>query len=202
MADAGAQVVAIDHSRKFIERAQRRAKDYADRIQFQVANAADRDALNELPNAPYDAAVCTMGIMDMAVISPLAEALPKLLKPHGKFVFSLLHPVFNSDRSRTSLEREFTEHGVIQQYRVSVPNYLRSRAYLGIGVVGQPRPHRYFHRPVNELLRVFLEQGFTLTAYEEPRYPAHARKDTKSPLSTSFFQEFPLVLVVRLELAG
>ena len=200
MADQGASVTAIDHSKIFIERACQRSEGYEDQITFSVANAADADAMMALPGKPFDAAVCTMGIMDMAVITPLAETLPRLLKPGGRFVFSLLHPVFNSEGTRNTLEREFTPHGVEERFAVWVPDYLRTRAYLGIGIQGQPKPHRYFHRPISELLRVFLKQGFALTGFEEPRFPPEAYSRTKSPLSSVFWCEFPLVLVVRLDL--
>ena len=202
MADMGAKVVALDHSQSFIELARMRSAGYEDKIDFRVANASDLDALLNLPGMPFDAAVCTMGLMDMAVISPLASALPRILRPGGRFVFSVLHPVFNSDGTRNTVEREFTADGVVERFAVSVPDYLRMRAYLGIGIIGQPRPHRYFHRPISELLRVFLDRGFALTAFEEPRFPSEAYSQAKSPLSSVFWQEFPLVLVVRLDLPG
>ena len=127
----------MDHSRVFIERARQRSKGYEDRNEFLVANAANEEALKALPGAPFDAAVCTMGIMDMAVITPLAETLPRLLKPGGRFVFSVLHPVFNSDCTRNTLEREFTADGVEERFTVWVPDYLRTRAYRGIGIQGR-----------------------------------------------------------------
>ena len=200
MADRGANIVAFDHSRVFIQIAKQRSIGYEDRIDYQVSNAADIEGMTVFTDAPFDAAVCTMGLMDMAVISPLARSLGHLLKPGGRFVFSVLHPVFNSDGTRNTLEREFTADGVEERFAVWVPDYLRTRPYLGIGISGQPRPHRYFHRPINELLRVFLDRGFTLTAFEEPRFPPEAYSEAKSPLSGVFWREFPLVLVIRFEL--
>ena len=200
MAETGAKIVAFDHSRKFIERAERRSVGYEDRIDFRVANAADSEEMTAISGTQFDAAVCTMGLMDMAVVTPLARSLAHLLKPGGRFVFSVLHPVFNSDGTRTTLEREFTADGVEERFAVWVPDYLRTRPYLGIGISGQPKPHRYFHRPISELLGVFLDCGFALTAFEEPRFPPEAYSEAKSPLSSVFWREFPLVLVVRLEL--
>lgn len=200
MADKGAVVTAVDHSLSFIERARERSVGYEEKIEYHVANASDTQALSALPGTPFDAAVCTMGLMDMAVITPLARALPKLLKPRGRFVFSVLHPVFHSEGTRTTLEREFTSSGAQERFAISVPDYLKSRAYLGIGIVGQPRPHRYFHRPVSQLLRTFFDVGFTLSAFEEPRFPDEQYSKAESPLSSVFWKEFPLVLVARLEL--
>ena len=200
MADQGARIVALDHSRNFVQRAMERSQGYEDRIQFRVANAADREVLMEIPEAPFDAAVCTMGLMDMAVITPLAEALPSLLNPGGRFVFSVTHPVFNSNGTRNSMEREFTADGVVESFRVSIPSYMDSHSYLGVGINGQPRAHRYFHRPITSLLRVFLHQGLVLTALEEPRFPPKAKQEASSTMTGEFWRHFPLILVVRLEL--
>ena len=98
------------------------------------------------------------------------------------------------------MEREFTANGVEERFIVSMSDYLRTRAYWGIGIQGQPRSHRYFHRPIGQLLQVFLRQGFALTGFEEPRFPPEAYSRAKSPLSGVFWKEFPLVLVVRLDL--
>ena len=200
MADRGAKITAVDHSANFIERARERSQGYESSIEFHVGNATDGDSIVSLPGAPFDAAVCTMGLMDMAMISPLAEALRHLVKLGGRFVFSVLHPAFNSDGTRNTLEREFTSSGVEERFAVWVPDYLKTRAYLGIGILDQPRPHRYFHRPISQLLRVFLKAGFVLSAFEEPRFPEEAYSKAKSPLSSVFWREFPLVLVVRLDL--
>ena len=184
MADKGAKVTAVDHAANFIQRARERSVGYEDSIEFHVGNAADADSLMALPGAPFDAAVCTMGLMDMAVVTPLAKSLKKLLKPDSRFVFSVLHPVFHSDGTRTTLEREFTSTGVEERFAMWVPDYLKSRAYLGIGIVGQPRPHRYFHRPISQLLRVFFDAGFALTAFEEPRFPDEQYSEARNPLSS------------------
>ncbi len=200
MAELGASITALDHSAKFIARARKRSQQYENSIDFHVVNAADASALLALPSTPFDAAVCTMGIMDMAVITPLARSLTKLLRPGGRFVFSVMHPAFNSNGSRNSMEREYNANGVQERFGVWVPEYLKSRSYTGIGIVGQPRPHIYFHRPINLLLRLFLDQGFRLSAFEEPRFSDAAISSAKSPLSSEFWRYFPLILVVRLEL--
>jgi 2-polyprenyl-3-methyl-5-hydroxy-6-metoxy-1,4-benzoquinol methylase len=43
MAKLGAQVVAIDASKVFLERAKARAIEYEDRIQYALMDATDRD---------------------------------------------------------------------------------------------------------------------------------------------------------------
>src|SRR5581483_1232154 len=98
LARLGARVLGVDMSERMIERAQARTTEPADRIEFRVVDCTRADALTSLGEKQFDAAVCTMALMDMAVIQPLFTALPKLLKAGGCFVFSVMHPCFNSGR--------------------------------------------------------------------------------------------------------
>ena len=79
MAALGAEVVAFDHSERFIRRARQRTTENADRIDYRVMNASDPEALQSLGKEQFDAAVCTMGLMDMASIEPLISTLPACL---------------------------------------------------------------------------------------------------------------------------
>jgi len=96
MAGLGAEVTAFDFSETFLLRARERTTEHADRIQYLHLDATDEEQLLSLGRERFDAAVCTMGIMDMTAISPLMSALSQLLKAGGRFVFSVLHPCFNS----------------------------------------------------------------------------------------------------------
>ncbi|MFW6074050.1 MAG: class I SAM-dependent methyltransferase, partial [Chloroflexota bacterium] len=87
MAEAGAIITAIDQSEAFLSRARQRSQGYEESITYRQIDAADREALLALGESQFDAAVCTMAIMDMAVISPLISTLPALLKPGAPFVF-------------------------------------------------------------------------------------------------------------------
>ncbi len=202
MADAGARVIAFDHSRAFIDRARQRSAGYGSSIEYRILNAVDPDAFASISDERFDSAVCTMGIMDMAVITPLADALPRLLKPKGRFVFSICHPIFNSIGSRMVAEQEYDARGIIVRYAASATDYLKIRSSLGTGIVGQPRPQRYFHRPISALLELFLKQGMTLDAFLEPKFPPEAFAEHKLPLSSIHFAELPQVLIVRLRNAG
>ncbi len=46
-----------------------------------------------------------MALMDMADIEPLFSALRELLKPGGRFVFTVCHPAFNSTLASASWRR-------------------------------------------------------------------------------------------------
>jgi 2-polyprenyl-3-methyl-5-hydroxy-6-metoxy-1,4-benzoquinol methylase len=197
MADAGANVTAFDHSERFINRARERSRGYEDRISYHVVNATDADAMLMLAGGEqFDAAVCTMALMDMAEITPLFATLPKLLKPHGRFVFSVTHPVFNTEHARPTIERLHVGTEVVNRYAVSVSSYLDMRMELGIGVPGQPHPQHYFDRPLSVLVNTASDCGLVLDRLEEPAFPRGIAND--NPMAQSNFEFIPWVLLARL----
>jgi 2-polyprenyl-3-methyl-5-hydroxy-6-metoxy-1,4-benzoquinol methylase len=200
MAELGARIVAFDFSESFIECARKRTVERADRIEYHVLDATDRSALLALGESRFDAAVCTMAIMDMSDIVPLAETLPRLLKRNGRFVFSILHPCFNQTGCRLVLEEEERDGGFVVVPAVKVVRYLTSGSSMGIGIPGQPVPQHYFHRPLHELLRTFFDRGFVLDGLEETAF--QGREDAQPCLSWDHYPEIPPVLVVRLRLVA
>ena len=96
MAELGARVVASDGASRMVANARTRSVDHADRIEFNVIDVTDGDALVSLGERRFDAAVCSMALFDIADIEPLIQSLSRLLKVGGRFVFTVLHPCFNS----------------------------------------------------------------------------------------------------------
>ena len=200
MAALGAEVVAFDHSERFIARARRRTTEHAGRIDYRVIDASDPDALMSLGRAQFDAAVCTMGLMDMASIEPLLSTLPALLKPGGRFVFSVTHPVFNSGSVRRIAEEQDKDGRLATTFGAIVTDYLIPRMNMGIGIRGQPEPQHYFHRPIAVLFNACFRHGFVLDWMEEPSLPEGAVRPER-PLSWAHFSAIPQALIARMRLA-
>ncbi len=198
MADLGARVVAVDFSEAFIDRAKARTQEYAGRIEYLVLDATDRVRLLSLGPRRFDAAICTMALMDMTAIEPLVSTLRILLKPGGRFVFSVMHPCFNSMGSRMVIEEGYQDGNLTPVFAVKVVEYLRPSARQGIGIVGQPAMQYYFHRPLSVLFTRYFEAGFVLTGIEEPAFPPGAER--KGTLSWRNYQQIPPVLVARMRL--
>src|SRR5262245_43922633 len=74
MAALGAQVVALDASPRMIQNA-KASTGSNQRIAYRVVDATDSTALSSLGERRFDAAVCTMTMMDMASIEPLLSSL-------------------------------------------------------------------------------------------------------------------------------
>ena len=200
MALLGADVLGVDAAPGMIEHARRRTSadaDYAGSVQFDVVDATDEAAMITLGTGEFDSVVCTMALMDISSITPIASAVRRLLKPSGRMVFSVMHPCFNSTEGfRQTLEREENEGELTERVSVQITRYIEPHTHKGLAMVGQPMPQNYFHRPISALLGVFFAVGFVVDAIEEPVFPQGLPGDDK--LGWLMYKDIPPVLSVRL----
>jgi SAM-dependent methyltransferase len=201
LAARGATVVAFDFAQEMVAHARQRSIEFEDRIRYHVLDATDGSALLALGEGQFDAALCQMALFDMAEIEPLLQALPRLLRPGGRFVFSVIHPCFNSAKASHVAELEDRDGEIVTTYSIKVSAYMTPHSSLGAAIAGQPRPQLYFHRPLQVLLGAGLEAGFVLDGLEERAFPADHPAGRDSLSWGGNFSEFPPVLVMRLRLA-
>ena len=196
MAKAGAKVVASDFSEVFVDLARARTVENADLIDYRVLDATDPAQLLALGERRFDAAVCTMALFDMAAIEPLAKSLARLLKSDGRFVFSMLHPCFQSPTVTRVTEWQDGADGVAAvTHSMKVKDYATPFAARGTGILGEPEPHWYFHRPLSAVLGTFFAVGFVLDCIGESVSP-HGEEDRWSSQS-----EIPTILAARMRLS-
>jgi 2-polyprenyl-3-methyl-5-hydroxy-6-metoxy-1,4-benzoquinol methylase len=198
MAELGARVVAFDSSAQFIARARERTPTDAS-IEYHVLDAANAQALLSVGSQRFNKAVCTMAIMDMPEIRPLFAALSRMLTPGGVFVFSVTHPCFHSaaiQRFAEIYEEHAGQHVVRSGVKVS--SYLSPFAKKTEGIVGQPEPQWFFHRPISVLFRFGFEAGFVVDQIEEPGLPEPGT--TKPGVRWSDMPDIPPIMVVRMKL--
>lgn len=194
MAARGARVLAFDFSTVFLEQARKRTTEHTDRIEYLTIDATDEAQLLALGIGRFDAAVSNMVLMDMASIETLAGCLAKLLKPDGRFVFSIQHPCFNSNAVDI-----FGEVGNDAEGKVKITRGVRVRGYMDVppgkggGMPGEPNPHYYFHRPLHELFAPFFAAGFAIDGLEERSFT----EETES-LDWGSIGQIPPVLTVRM----
>ncbi len=198
MASMGANVVAVDQAERFLARARRRTVEHRERIEYRACDAADADALRSLGAGQYDAVVCTMALMDMACIEPLISTVPALLKPRGRFVFSMTHPVFNSGNARMFLERFEQDGKLVVRGGVSVTDYSEPFHFMGVGVPGQPRPQHLFHRPWSLVFNLCFKHGLALDGVEEPTLPPGTEARSGLAVSWGALPSIPPVLAARM----
>jgi 2-polyprenyl-3-methyl-5-hydroxy-6-metoxy-1,4-benzoquinol methylase len=199
IARLGARIVAFDFSEKFIRRAKKRK--YGKKIDYRIVDATNREELLTLGKNSFDAAVCTMAFMDIADITPLISTLPTLLRPKSRFVFSVMHPCFNAVGMSHIVEYEETDSSEIQKkLSIKVREYIVPQARKGLGIIGQPVPQFYFHRPISSILNTCFKAGFVLDRFEEPTFPKPL--DHKKAWSWSQCNRIPPVLIARMRLIG
>jgi len=191
MADLGGHVLATDFSEEMLERARSHRSD----VEYRSADATDVQALLALGEpTSFDAVVSNMAIMDMESIEPMAAAAARLLKPGGRFVFSTLHPAFNSGDARPTVELD-PKGSTSEVYSVRVSSYGRPFTSKGVALPGQPVEQWYFHRPLWMILEPFFEHGFALDGLEEPLVDPE-RGTAGTPMHV--YTQLPGVLVARM----
>ncbi|NMB67169.1 MAG: class I SAM-dependent methyltransferase [Chloroflexi bacterium] len=195
LADLGARVTACDVSPVFIERARARSAGYGERVAYALADATDESQLLALGEGRFDAATCTMALMDMAQIEPLFRALARLVRPGGRFVFTTMHPSFNSNSPHKLLEEADRDGELVVTAAMKIERYITPFHSLGLGIIGQPEPQYYFHRPLHLLLQPAFRAGWMIDGLEEPAFPPE--KEGRRPFSWETFKEIPPVLAVR-----
>jgi 2-polyprenyl-3-methyl-5-hydroxy-6-metoxy-1,4-benzoquinol methylase len=196
MGRAGAKVLAFDGAETFISRAIGRTTPRDGQIEYRVLDATDEHSLRLLGPGRFDAAVCSMALMDLPTIWPLLGALRSLLKDRGRFVFSIPHPCFSSCQSRMTAELGESNGQPSQVFGVAVTEYLRPTAALSSGIINQPEPHYLFHRPLGLLLTDCFRAGFVMDAMEEPAFATD--KSARSAFSWAKRPQIPPAMVVRL----
>src|SRR5947209_15995201 len=201
MAALGVHVIATDFSAQFLERARARPCEHAERIAYHLLDATQEDQIVAFGKQRFDAAVCNMAIMDMTEIDPLMRGIRQVVKPGGRFVFSLTHPCFNHNGMSFCVEEAPLNGEMVTTYSIKITNYLHSAPQKGVGMVGEPVSHYYFDRPLHILFNACFRAGLILDGLEEPAFN-HPHDGSRSSrlLSWINFHEIPPVLVVRLRL--
>jgi SAM-dependent methyltransferase len=192
---AGAKVVAFDGAEVFVERAKLRTTSEDGQIEYHVADATDESQILAL-GGEFDAAACSMAVMDLPTIEPLFRAIHKLLKPDGRFVFSISHPCFNSLGSHVTAELINEDGQLRQEFGMKISNYRDERPFLSYGILNQPEPHFNYHRTIGTLVETAVSAGFVVDAVVEPAFPDD--KGAKSAFSWAKRPKIPPALVMRV----
>ncbi len=200
LAALGASVVASDFSPRMIELARSRTHEQTERIEYHVADATDSTQLLALAGAEkrrFDAAVCINAIMDMPLIEPLFQSVAQLLKPDGRFVFTVMHPCFNGEA--ITMQAELPDYEQKPTYAIKVSRYLSGEVVKGLAISTQPQQQYYWHRPLHLLLNSAFSSGLVMDRLEEPAISA------ETPSVSAFHwsnYDMPPLLFVRLRPAG
>src|SRR3989442_7757907 len=89
MARLGVHVIATDFSAQLLERARARNSEYGDCIEYRLLDATHEDQIVAVRQQRVHAAGCNIAIIDIDEIDSLIRGIRQVVKPGGRFVFSL-----------------------------------------------------------------------------------------------------------------
>ena len=109
LARKGANVTSADFSEKLIELARQEETRETLGICYHVLDATD---LKEFSNTHFDLITCFMSLQDIENYRKAICEVTRVLKNRGRFVFSILHPCFETiteDGKRVSATKRYFE---------------------------------------------------------------------------------------------
>jgi 2-polyprenyl-3-methyl-5-hydroxy-6-metoxy-1,4-benzoquinol methylase len=197
LARRGVHVVACDFAESFLNCARNRTSAEDGNIEYRKIDATNMAELLSLGEERFDSAVCSMAMMDMIVIDPLLDSLAEVLKPRGRFVFSIPHPCFSTNDMRLTADLEIRQDQTEQIFGVEIRKYLTQEPGRSTGIINQPEPHYFFHRPLSAIFAACFSGGFVIDGLEEPAFPAEGAGGGKNAFSWAKRPEIPPAIVIR-----
>ena len=181
LSERGARVVGIDLSARLLAIAAAHERSQPCGVSYVRDDAQQLAAIRD---AAFDGVVCHMALMDIADCGSTIRAVARVLRPGGWFVWSILHPCYNSPTSTEEVARDGTLWRRVNGYWAE--GFWRSEARTGPpGKVGA------YHRTLSTYLNLLVEAGLQIERVAEPRASGHMA--SRRPIWT----EVPAVLVVR-----
>ena len=160
LATQGAHVTGVDISAKLLD--QGRAQATLEQIIF---IQDDAQTLASCGDQTFDLVVSNLALMDIPDLQATYAVVYRVLRPKGRFVFSITHPCFQSPHM--SVEPSTDNSRVACR----VTHYAEEgfwRSTNQAGVRGQVGAH---HRTLATYLNSLINVGFTLEQIEEPTLP-------------------------------
>ena len=154
-----AYVLGTDISRKMLKVAA--ARNSGANIEYRLSAMEDL----QFPDASFDVVLSSLAFHYAADFPVLVRNIGRWLRPGGKLIFSVEHPVFTAYGSQ---DWYYDENGNILHFPVD--NYYlegkRDAVFLGERVTK-------YHRTLTAYLGTLLENGFQLQRVVEPKPPEH-----------------------------
>lgn len=160
LASRGAQVTGVDLSQELLSHARRRSEGQSIRFLHD-----DAQVLAHLADQAFDQVVCNLALMDISDLRATFDAVHRILRKGGRFVFAILHPCFESPFHVPEKPVEVDESGSFVALRVL--RYL-SEGYWQSGGEGMRGQVGAYHRTLSTYLNTLVECGFQLSRTLEP----------------------------------
>ncbi len=160
----GARVVGVDASRELIEYAREEERVHPLGIVYHLSDAA-RLPIRE--KGVFDVAVANMSLLDIKDAEGAIRELARVVRPGGRFVFSISHPCFDVDTdSAWSVERRAGKPLVFRKVaRYRIPH---SDQYVWNLAEGRTARTTGYHRPLSWYAQVLRRHAWSILDMDEP----------------------------------
>jgi SAM-dependent methyltransferase len=154
LARVAGKVIAVEPSQASMKLA-RRVCEGADNVRY--VEASLEEAASVLDEEPVTAAIAVMTLMTAPDLRGFAKALAVLLQKHARFVATLTHPCFWPRYWQYEEEPWFRYE---RETFIEAP-FVISRCSTEVRTT-------HIHRPIEQYVNAFAEQGFRLEGFVEP----------------------------------
>ena len=164
MAKRGAErVLGIDISPRQIEHAKRLEKRDVCGIEYQVQDVTD--AVFELPAASFDLVTACVSLQDMPDPERVIQGSSRVLKPGGRFVFTICHPVTDT------IHREWVRDEDGRKLALKIAGYYDPTPFRITWLsnrLGYPFATTMMHATLSQWMRWVIGAGFRIIDVVEP----------------------------------
>ncbi|MGB1285536.1 MAG: class I SAM-dependent DNA methyltransferase [Aggregatilineales bacterium] len=181
LAELGSNVIGIELSAMLLDAARERSRAY--QIDFVQDDA---QALSTQSDEKFECVVSNLVLMDIPDLQAVYQSVYRILRPGGRFVFSIMHPCFQTPE--TSLEIDENDQFVsrrIMRYADEGRWYSENKS----GIRGQVGAE---HRMLSTYLNKALQTGFSLQNIKEPVLDVHNDENPYAVAQT----QIPAVLII------
>jgi SAM-dependent methyltransferase len=170
----------LDASRRMIDQAEATLQGTPGRVQHQAVEAYS------FPTSAFDAVISRMTFHWLAELAPVFRGIGRCLRPGGRLVFSVEHPVVTSCSEARS-DGEPRTNWIVDDYFVSGP-----RTALWFGVTVQK-----YHRTIEDYFPALRRAGFSV---EDLREATPRADHIPDPAELRRRQRVPLILLISARL--
>ena len=175
-------MVGVDLSERLLEIARRYEREEPRGIRYA---SGDAQTLDDVTDEAFDGVVCNTALMDIPDLLAVLRTVSRILRPRGWFVFSVVHPIFQTPGSpRWTMEGDQIVGADVRGY-FSEGYWRRDRPDGLRGSVGA------YHRTLSTYINALVRSGLTVERLLEPR--AAGRFAESAPI----YGQLPIALIVR-----
>lgn len=165
LAARGARISGVDWSREMIRSARRHEREEPLGIEYRMMDA--RFASRAWPRESFDLVTSCMALMDMQHADVVVRGARRLLRPGGRFVFSISHPMNSAAVrwERPSAANPDRGAMLVDHYFDEGPAWLE----WTMKRLKRPFSTPYWHRTLETWFGLLRRSGFEVESLAEPR---------------------------------